>query len=164
VTPFGHTVEPGTHGWPFVEEQGDFSQDFMEVLLPFLITQYRISGNSKDWALAGFSMGGYHTLKIGLSHLDQFGNLGPFSWGNGRKFFDEHAPHVLNNPGQINKQIQTFYIACGRDDFLFKGAEEMDFVLTELGIEHLLFVSEGGHDMANWRRYLYQYAQLLFQD
>ena len=122
IAPFGHTVEPGTHGWPFVQEQGDFIQDFLEVLQPFIKKNYRISGKPEDWALAGFSMGGYHTLKIGLNNLDQFGNIGPFSWGGDRSFFEENAPHILNNPHQVNEQLNTFYMACGRDDFLLKRA------------------------------------------
>lgn len=163
VAPFGHTVEPGTHGWPFVQEQGDFVQDFTEVLLPFLDKRYRISAEPKDRALAGFSMGGYHTLKIGLNRSD-FGNFGSFSWGAGRKFFEENAAHVLKQPAEIDRRIQTFFIACGRDDFLFKGAKDLDATLTELGIEHTFFASDGGHDMSNWRKYLYEYAQLLFQN
>jgi enterochelin esterase family protein len=164
VAPFGHTVEPGTHGWPFVQEQGDSAQDFIEVLIPYLDKHYRISNNPQNRALAGFSMGGYHTLKIGLNNLNQFGNLGPFSWGSGRKFFEENAPHVLKKSKKVNEQIGTFFIACGRDDFLFKGSKELDAFLSDRGIEHTFFVSDGGHEMANWRKYLYEYAQLLFQD
>jgi enterochelin esterase family protein len=163
VAPFGHTVEPGTHGWPFVREQGDFTQDFIEVLMPYLEKNYRISRDPKDRALAGYSMGGYHTLKIGLNNLNRFGNLGPFSWGGGKKFFAEHAPHVLKNPKKVKEQIETFFIACGRNDFLFKGPQDMDAFLSKQGIEHKFFVSDGGHEMANWRKYLYEYSKLLFQ-
>lgn len=162
VAPFGHTVEPGTHGWPFVQEQGDFIQDFFDVLLPHLESNYRISKQPQDRALAGFSMGGYHTMKIGLNHLDQFNHLGIFSWGGGNKGLEEHAPHVVNNPNEINKKIETLFIACGRDDFLFKGCRNMDALLSELDIEHIFQVSDGGHEMSNWRKYLYEYAQLLF--
>ena len=157
VAPFGHTVEPGTHGWPFVQEQGDFVQDFTELLLPFLHSKYRISSAAQDRALAGFSMGGYHTLKIGLNRVD-FGHLAPLSWGRGRQFLEEHAPHVLKRPEALDRRIETFFIACGRDDFLFKGASELDAILTELNIEHRFVSSDGGHDMTNWRKYLYEYA------
>ncbi len=47
VAPYGHTVEPGTHGWPFVQEQGDFKKDFIEVLIPYLEKHYRISKDPK---------------------------------------------------------------------------------------------------------------------
>jgi enterochelin esterase-like enzyme len=164
VAPFGHTVEPGTHGWPFVQEQGDFGQDFVEVLMPYIEKHYRISDDRRDRAIAGYSMGGYHTLKIGLNNLDQFANIGPFSWGRGREFFADNAPHVLNHPEEVTGRIETFFIACGRDDFLFKGAKEMDALLSDRGIEHTFFVSDGGHEMANWRKFLYEYAQVLFRD
>jgi enterochelin esterase family protein len=164
VAPFGHTVEPGTHGWPFVQEQGNFVQDFINVLMPYLEKHYRISNDPQNRALAGFSMGGYHTLKIGLNNLNQFGNLGSFSWGADQKFFEEHAPHVLNHPRKVKNQIETFFIACGRDDFLFKRSQALDAFLSDRGIEHTFFVTDGGHEMANWRKFLYEYAQLLFQD
>lgn len=164
VAPYGHTVEPGTHGWPFVQEQGDFKKDFIEVLIPYLEKHYRISKDPKKRALAGFSMGGYHTLIIGLNNLNQFGNLGPFSWGGDRKFFAENAPHVLKNPRIVGNQIETFFIACGRDDFLFKRSKEMEAFLSGLKIKHKFFATDGGHDMANWRKFLYEYSQLLFQN
>ena len=164
VAPFGHTVNPGTHGWPFVQEQGDFVLDFMNILLPMLTKRYRISTDPELNALAGFSMGGYHTLKIGLNQLEHFGNLGPFSWGGGTDFFNEHAPHVLQDPEMANDKIKIFYIACGKYDFLFRGPKEMDSVLTSLNIDHMFNISEGGHEMSNWRKYLHQYAQMIFQE
>ena len=105
---------------------GLYTEDFFDILLPFLNTRYRISDDPEDRALAGFSMGGYHTLKIGLNHLDQFGNLGPFSWGGGRKFLEEHAPHVLKDPEDANRKTKIFFLACGKDDFLLKGSKELD--------------------------------------
>jgi len=164
VAPFGHTVEPGTHGWPFVQEQGDLSQDFLEVLTPYLEKHYRISKDPRNRAIAGFSMGGYHTLKIGLNNLDQFANLGPFSWGGDREFFEQNAPHVLKDSKEVADKIDTFFLACGRDDFLFARAKQMDSILSELGIEHTFSASDGGHEMANWRKFLYEYAQVLFKN
>jgi enterochelin esterase family protein len=164
VTPYGHTVEPGTNNWPFVQEQGDVVEDFNEVLIPLLKSNYRISDHSDNWALAGSSMGGYHTLKIGLNRLDQFGNLGSFSWGGGQDFFEENAPHVLTHPEQVNQRLNCFYMACGRDDFLFGRTEKMDSLLSSLGIAHTFYVTEGGHNIRNWRKFLYQYAQIIFRE
>jgi enterochelin esterase family protein len=161
VAPFGHTVEPGTHGWPFVQEKGDFIDDFFETLLPILENQYRISVNPSERALAGFSMGGFHTLKIGLNNLDQFANLGVFSWGN-EDFFEDHAPHVLVDPQKLNDQLGAFFIACGEDDFLLKGTKEMHTLLSSLNVDHSFHTTDGGHDMSNWRKYLYKFAQIIF--
>lgn len=38
-----------------------------------------------------------------------------------------------------------------------------DQTLTEQGLEHEFFVSEGGHVWANWRLYLNTFAQKLFK-
>ena len=108
-------------------------------------------------------MGASHTLQIGLKRTD-FAHLAPLSWGRGRKLFEEHAPHVLKQPEVLDQRIETFFIACGRDDFLYRGASELDAFLTELNIEHSFVTSDGGHDMTNWRKYLYEYAQLIFRD
>jgi enterochelin esterase family protein len=162
VAPFGHTVEPGTHGWPFVREQGDFIQDFGEVLLPFLEARYRISPRPADRALAGFSMGASHTLQLGLNRSD-VGHLGVFSWGSGRDWMAEKAPQVLQRPHELDRRLETLMIACGREDFLFQGARKLSDTLTALEIDHSFIPSDGGHEMANWRRYLHDYAQHLFK-
>lgn len=164
VIPYGHTVEPGTSGWPFVQEKGDFIEDFLHDIVPFVERTYRVSFKPKDRALAGLSMGGYHSLKIGLNHLDKFGNIGVFSWGKGEEFLEKHAPAILANPEEVNRQLEQLWIACGKSDFLFKGPIDLDATLTKLGIKHTFVVSEGGHTWSNWRQYLHQYAQLLFED
>jgi enterochelin esterase family protein len=164
VTPFGHTVEPGTSGWPFVQERGDFAEDFMNDLVPFVEEQYRVSSRAQGRALAGFSMGGYHTLKIGLKHLKDFDFLGVFSWGPNMEYIEENEPGFFDNLDSMNRSLQLLWIACGREDFLFRGVTEFDALLSERGVDHTFFVSEGGHSMTNWRRYLYDFAQLIFRD
>jgi len=164
VMPYGHTVEPGTSGWPFVQEKGDFISDFINDLVPFVEKNLRISKHAKNRALAGFSMGGYHTLKIGLNHTDLFGNLGVFSWGAGRDWFAEHVPSVIAGPDKQAPQFEQFRLVCGKDDFLIQGARDLDAALTGLNIKHTFIVSDGGHSMFNWRMYLYRFAQVLFRE
>ena len=36
-------------------------------------------------------------------------------------------------------------------------------ILTEEGLEHTFYVSEGGHEWKNWRLYLQTFAKLLFK-
>jgi len=164
VMPYGHTVEPGTNNWPFVQERGDFISDFIKDLIPYVEKNYRISGQAKNRALAGFSMGGYHTLKIGLNHPEMFGNLGVFSWGAGRDWLAEHAPSMITGPDKQALQFELFQLACGKDDFLIQGARDLDAALTGLNIEHDFTVSDGGHSMFNWRKYLYRLTQELFRE
>ena len=58
---------------------------------------------------------------------------------------------------------KLYWLACGNTDFLFDQANELDQALTENGLEHTYYVSEGGHVWANWRLYLNTFAPLLFK-
>ena len=59
--------------------------------------------------------------------------------------------------------VKLYFLACGNTDFLFEGSKTLDKTLTEQGLQHEFFVSEGGHTWANWRLYLNTFAQKLFK-
>src|SRR5690242_15758805 len=48
-------------------------------LIPYIDSHYRTIPDRDNRALAGLSMGGAQSLRIGLNHLDQFAYLGAFS-------------------------------------------------------------------------------------
>lgn len=164
VMPYGHTAPPSAKGFPFSASDGRFPEDLLRDVMPFVEKEYRISQRREDRAIAGFSMGGAQTLLVGLKNLDRFSHLGVFSWGRGREFFQERVPVVLSQPESINRQVKVFWIGCGRADFFYKGPKAMHECLNELGIRHVFVESDGGHSWVNWRRYLHEFAQRLFQD
>lgn len=165
VMPYGHTAPPSTKGWPFTASEGQlFARDLIGEIMPLVEKKYRISQKPESRALAGFSMGGAQTLRIGLRNRDRFSHLGVFSWGAGRDWFQKNVPAVLSQPEALNRQIRVFWIGCGRADFLYRRAEALHQCLTDLGVRHIFADSEGGHSWVNWRRYLHTFAQLLFRD
>ena len=54
-------------------------------------------------------------------------------------------------------------MGVGNTDFLYEGAQTLDRILTEEGLQHVFYVSEGGHEWKNWRLYLQTFAKLLFK-
>ena len=102
-------------------------------------------------------------MLVGLENLDRFSHLGVFSWGGGRDFFEKKLPRVLSDPEAIDQRVRVFWIGCGRGDFLYKGPKAMHDYLTELHVKHIFVESDGGHSWVNWRRYFWEFAQLLFQ-
>ena len=54
-------------------------------------------------------------------------------------------------------------MSCGSADFAWPGTEILDAALTRNGMDHVLFVSDGGHVWSNWRLYLNTFAQKLFK-
>ena len=79
VMPAGHTGPMRSGGpRPAVDE---FSQDFMNDIMPYVEKNYRVYKDREHRAMAGLSMGGGQTLNIGIPHLDQFAYLGVYSSG-----------------------------------------------------------------------------------
>lgn len=56
-----------------------------------------------------------------------------------------------------------YWLACGNADFLYDSAKKLDAKLTDNGLKHTFFVTEGGHTWANWRVYLNTFATQLFK-
>jgi enterochelin esterase family protein len=56
-----------------------------------------------------------------------------------------------------------FWIACGKNDFLFQRNREFTALLKEKGIRFEFAETEGDHSWPVWRRYLTEFAPRLFR-
>ena len=162
-------VMPYTHAVPFGsprELQAKNTQLFDEYLtkdlMPFVAAKYRIAAGSSNHALAGLSMGGGHSLFIGLSRLGLFDAVAVFSSAPGTDFETRFAK-VLNDPAGTNKKLKLFWIGCGRQDTVFDRATKLSSTLTSHGIKHTFRATEGAHTYTVWRAYLAEFAPLLFK-
>jgi len=63
----------------------------------------------------------------------------------------------------MNKKVDVFWLACGRDDFLFERYKKTLAFLNEKNIKHTANTTNGAHTWLNWRRYFYEFAQLIFK-
>ena len=59
--------------------------------------------------------------------------------------------------------VKLYFLACGTSDFLWENSVTLDKTMTDCGLEHTFYKSDGGHVWANWRLYLNTFAQLLFK-
>jgi hypothetical protein len=55
------------------------------------------------------------------------------------------------------------WIGCGSDDSLFPAAESFSQFLDAQNVPHIFHKSDGAHTWINWRRYLREFAPLLFR-
>ncbi len=162
VMPDGHPIAPGGGAR---EEYGRLNSEAFETeltkeILPFIEATYRTRNDAAGRALAGLSMGGGHTFHTGLRHLDKFGSLGAFSAGvPGR----DQTGEALTDAEAINQKLKLFWIACGKKDFLFQRNLQLHDQLKEKGIRHTWLETEGDHSWPVWRRYLSEFAPLLFK-
>ena len=86
VMPHGHTRKTtgGGGGGGIVNGRtanDEFVSDFMTDVLPYVEKNYRVKADRASRAIAGLSMGGNHTLLIGIPHLDKFAYIGVYSSG-----------------------------------------------------------------------------------
>lgn len=178
VMPAGHTSRfgfgprtPGS-GRPRVDE---FLKDFTDDIMPYVDAHYRVRTDRESRAMAGLSMGGGHTLNIGIPHLDKFGYLGVFSSGvfgiTGRgpggnapsgPSFEEQNKAILDDP-KLKKGLKLFWFATGKDDFLVETSRATVEMLKKHKFDVVYKETAGAHTWIVWRQYLNEFAPQLFQ-
>ena len=126
-----------------------------EEIVPFIEKNFRVIAKPEARAIAGLSMGGGHTITASNLYPQMFDYICPLS-AAGSASPEQVA--ALKKAG-----VKLYFLACGDADFLFEGSKTLDKTLTEQGLDHEFFVSEGGHVWANWRLYLNTFARKLFK-
>ena len=141
-----------------------FGRDLLEDLIPFIEATFKVYADKPHRALAGLSMGGGEALSLGLNHLDQFNYVAGFSAGIGNVDFNLTFADLAANPSVVGQKLQLLWVGCGREDSLFPANEKFDAFLTRYNVKHTFHVTSGAHTWMVWRRYLRDYAPLLFQE
>ena len=145
--------------------EGSFETHFPEVVR-FIDKHYRTKANKKNRAIAGLSMGGFHSLHISKQYPDKFNYVGLFSAAimPGK---NATSPIYENMEGklatQFAKRPALYWIAIGKTDFLYKANVEYRKLLDEKGYPYEYFENEDGHIWKNWRIYLSEFAPKLFK-
>ena len=81
VMPAGHTSKGFRMGGGIGQAVDEFSEDFVNDIMPYVETHYRVLKDRESRAIAGLSMGGMQTLDITMSDLGKFSYIGVFSSG-----------------------------------------------------------------------------------
>ena len=181
VMPAGHTTRQAPGGGPQarLNFNDDFVKDFEKDIMPMVETRYRIHSDRAHRAIAGLSMGGAHTLIIGIAHLDEFAYIGVFSSGLLGTFpirqpqtsGETQAPDPSwenENRTQLEdtalkKGLKLFWFATGSGDFLIENTRATVALFKKYGFTPVYEESSGGHTWINWRNYLNEFAPQLFR-
>lgn len=141
-------------------------------IIKYVQSHYRVKKGAQNTALCGLSMGGFHTFSISLLRPGEFGYLGLFSAAvrmdrNSKKPVDvqleENAEVSAQLKAVFDAKPNYYWIAIGRDDFLYQQNEGLRRYLDKKGYPYEYFESQGGHSWRNWRIYLSMFAQKLFR-
>ena len=152
---------------PKLGEDDACTQEYLNDILPFVDGRYRTRQNRESRAVAGLSMGGFVVLNTGLTHLETFGELYVFSsgyWPDQLELFKERIRPLLSDP-KINERFRMpVYIAVGETDIAYLNSMKTLAVFAEHGVRNFSVLSSHGHEWLNWRRYLWQTAQIMFPE
>jgi enterochelin esterase-like enzyme len=132
-------------------------------LIPYIDGHFRTIPDREHRALAGLSMGGAQTVRIGLHHLDRFAYLGAFSPAFFLTDTSKDYDGAFADPAKLNQQLRLLWIGVGSDDFLLKPVTGSHEALEKAGIKHVWVESSGGHVWTVWRKYLADFVPRLFQ-
>lgn len=144
---------------------GTYEETFMDIM-SFVESSYRVKADKAHRALAGLSMGGYHSLHISRYYPNTFDYVGLFS---AAILPNQNVSSKVYQDidGTLKKQMENgyklYWIGIGKTDFLYKNNTEFKAKLDAMGMPHTYRESEGGHVWKNWRIYLSEFTPLLFK-
>ena len=146
--------------------EGSYEQAFPEIV-KFIDKNYRTIKSKSGRAIAGLSMGGFHSLHISKQYPDMFNYIGLFSAAIMPNKKEVSSPIYENMEGklkvQFDKNPALYWIAIGKTDFLYKANEEYRKLLDEKGYKYTYYESDEGHIWKNWRIYLTEFVPMLFR-
>ena len=148
--------------------EGSFETAFPDVV-KFIEKTYRVKKDKAHRAIAGLSMGGFHSLFISINNPDLFDYVGLFSAAVDQQQADPNGhPDIYADRNQKIDQLfaknpKLFWIGIGKTDFLFKNNNDLRAYLDSKKHKYTYMETEGGHIWRNWRIYLSEYATLLFK-
>lgn len=146
--------------------EGSIEAAFVKDLVSYIDGHYNTIRNSDYRAVAGLSMGGFHSLYISANHPNYFGYVGLFSAAVSRQGKGENdwiysdLDQKLKNQFKLTPKL--YYIAIGTADFLYNDNVAFRKKLDEIGAKYEYVETDGGHEWRNWRKYLNWFLPKLF--
>ena len=141
----------------------DFTKDVINDIIPFIESNYPVLTDSKNRAVAGFSVGGGQTLNIGLTNTDKFAWICSYAPFTATEEFQKNFTNWSPDADKINNQLKLFTISIGTEDFLFESVKKNIAMFEEKKIKVTPFIVSGGHTWMNCKLYLATTLQEIFK-
>lgn len=144
---------------------GSFETSFPDVV-NFIDNTFRTIPEKEARAIAGLSMGGFHSMHISKQYPDLFDYVGLFSAailpreGSTSPIYDDLEGKLKV---QFDKKPALYYIAIGNTDFLYDANNQYRQLLDSKHYPYEYFETGEGHIWKNWRIYLSEFAPKLFK-
>jgi enterochelin esterase family protein len=141
----------------------DFTRDVMDDIIPFVEKNYPVLKDSRNRAVAGFSVGGGQTLNIGLTNTDKFAYIFSYAPYTATEEFKKNFASWSPDANKINSQLKLFTISVGTEDFLFESVKENIAMFQKNNIKVKSYIVPGGHTWMNCKQYVATSLQEAFK-
>lgn len=145
--------------------EGSFETSFPDVV-KFIDSTFRTIPEKEARAIAGLSMGGFHSMHISKQYPDMFDYVGLFSAAILPRE-GSTSPVYQDLEGKLKVQFEKkpalYYIAIGNTDFLFDANKQYRQLLDSHDYPYEYYETGEGHIWKNWRIYLTEFAPKLFR-
>jgi enterochelin esterase-like enzyme len=136
---------------------GAFQPVLLDELIPYIDQNFRTLADQPHRAMAGLSMGGMFTKSITMANLNTFSHIGLFSGGS-------IAPTEITDMAGFKQKVKVVFVSYGSKENGAAGKTAVE-ALQQAGLKAVFYESPStAHEWLTWRRSLYQFAPLLFQD
>jgi enterochelin esterase family protein len=135
--------------------------------IPMIDSTYRTLADRDHRAMAGLSLGGTQTYQITQANLDKFAWIGAFSAPFGFPDLKTGYNGLLADPKAFAKQVKLLFVSMGSEEenSFGRGNRAFHETLEKAGVKHVYYESPNtAHEWQTWRRSLYNFAPLLFQN
>jgi enterochelin esterase-like enzyme len=147
-----------------------FEEVLIKEIIPMIDATYRTIADREHRAMAGLSMGANQTIRITMNNLNIFSHIGGFSgtsnFPNSAEIDRETFMNGIFKDGEaLYKTIKLFWLGMGtKEPDPFPGSiGAFCAMLDKAGIKYIYYESVGtAHEWHTWRRCLYEFAPLLF--
>jgi putative tributyrin esterase len=180
----------GETGWycdSVSSSNNNYESYIIKELIPEIDKNFRTLPELRHRAIAGFSMGGYGSLKFGLKYPEKFVLAGSFSGSlNAADFTGKYSGDAIGKMIDVilgeeksearkandiyriikettdenAKNLPFIYLDCGTEDFLLKTNRNYAALLTEKKIPHEYRQLPGKHDWKFWNSQLAEFLRL----
>jgi enterochelin esterase-like enzyme len=135
----------------------EFSRDFLNDVMPYAESHYRVLTDRAHRAMAGLSMGGMQTHRITMANLDKFAYIGLFSGST-------ISPTEITDVPAFKSGVKALFMSCGSKENT-KALQASHDALEQAGIKSTIYISpDAQHEWRVWRNSLIQFAPMLFKD
>ena len=144
---------------------GTFEATFLDIV-KFVEDNYRAKAKKKNRAVAGLSMGGFHSLHISRYYPNTFDYVGLFSAAilpNQNTTSEVYKNIDATLRTQMENGYELDWIGIGKADFLYNNVVNYKEKLDAMGMPNTFRESKGGHTWKNWRIYLSEFVPQLFR-